>query len=110
MLITNARTAHAGHHTHTPGPWHVQGRYIVPADNGPSIGSAVALKAPSLKKQPDYDAQAFVNARLMAAAPTMYSALELTLKLLQDPDADEFMASEVERIISDLLCALAHPV
>ena len=62
--------------TPTPGPWHTQGRYIVPADNGPSIGSAVALKAPSLKKQPDYDAQALVNARLMAAAPELLAALE----------------------------------
>ena len=53
----------------TPGPWHSQGRYIVPADNGPSIGSAVALKAPSLKKQPDYDAVANANAELMAEAP-----------------------------------------
>ena len=61
--------------TPTPGPWHTQGRYIVPADNGPSIGSAVALKAPSLKKQPDYDAQALINARLMAAAPELLAAL-----------------------------------
>jgi hypothetical protein len=59
----------------TPGPWHVQGRYIVPADNGPSIGSAVALKAPSLKKQPDFDAVAHANARLMAAAPELLAAL-----------------------------------
>ena len=56
----------------TPGPWHVQGRYIVPADDGPSIGSAVALKAPSLKKQPDFDAVAHANARLMAAAPNYW--------------------------------------
>ena len=61
--------------TPTPGPWHTQGRYIVPVDDGPSIGSAVALKAPSLKKQPDYDAQALINARLMAAAPELLAAL-----------------------------------
>jgi hypothetical protein len=60
----------------TPGPWHVQGRYIVPADDGPSIGSAVALKAPSLKKQPDFDAVAEANARLMAAAPELLAALD----------------------------------
>ena len=64
-----------GYSTPTPGPWHTQGRYIVPADNGPFIGSAVALRAPSLKKQPDYDAQAMVNARLMAAAPELLAAL-----------------------------------
>lgn len=64
----------------TPGPWHVQGRYIVPADNGPSIGSAVALKAPSLKKQPDFDAVAHANARLMAAAPDLRHALNLMLR------------------------------
>jgi len=66
--------------TYTSGPWHTQGRYIVPADNGPSIGSAVALKAPSLKKQPDYDAQAYANARLMAAAPDLRHALNLMLR------------------------------
>ena len=110
MLITHARTAHAGHHTHTPGPWHVQGRYIVPADDGPSIGSAIALKAPSLRAQPDYDAQAFVNARLMAAAPCMYAALEKTLKLLQDPDGDQFMANGLESLITDILTNLERPL
>ena len=110
MILDPARTATHAHVTPSPGPWHAQGRYIVPYGDGPSIGHATILKAPSLKKQPDYDAQGFINARLMAAAPTMYEALELTLKLLQDPDADEFMASDVERIISDLLCALAQPI
>lgn len=94
----------------TPGPWHTQGRYIVPADNGPSIGSAVALKAPSLKKQPDYDAQALVNARLMAAAPCMHEALCKTLTLLQDPDADQFMVNELESLITDLLVTLERPL
>lgn len=68
----------------TPGPWHVQGRYIIPADNGPSIGSAVALKAPSLKKQPDFDAVAEANARLMAAAPDMLELLYRCLPFIED--------------------------
>lgn len=68
----------------TPGPWHTQGRYIVPADNGPSIGSAVALKAPSLKKQPDFDAVAEANARLMAAAPDMLELLYRCLPFIED--------------------------
>lgn len=66
--------------TFTPGPWHTQGRYIVPHDDGPSIGSAIALKAPSLKKQPDFDAIAYANARLMAAAPDLRHALNLMLR------------------------------
>ena len=110
MLITHARTAHAGHHTHTPGPWHAQGRYIVPLGDGPSIGSATILKAPNLKKQPDYDAQGYINARLMAAAPCMHAALEKTLKLLQDPDGDQFMANELESLITDLLVNLQRPL
>ena len=44
MLITNARTATHAHVTHSPGPWHAQGRYIVPFGDGPSIGSATILK------------------------------------------------------------------
>ena len=72
----------------TPGPWHVQGRYIVPADNGPSIGSAVALKAPSLKKQPDFDAVAEANARLMAAAPDMLELLYRCLPFIEDANDD----------------------
>ena len=72
----------------TPGPWHVQGSYIVPADNGPSIGSAVALKAPSLKKQPDFDAVAEANARLMAAAPDMLELLYRCLPFIEDANDD----------------------
>ena len=72
----------------TPGPWHVQGRYIVPADNGPTIGSAVALKAPSLKKQPDFDAVAEANARLMAAAPDMLELLYRCLPFIEDANED----------------------
>jgi len=72
----------------TPGPWHSQGRYIVPADDGPSIGSAVALKAPSLKKQPDFDAVAEANARLMAAAPDMLELLYRCLPFIEDANED----------------------
>jgi len=110
MLITNARTATHAHVTHSPGPWHAQGRYIVPFGDGPSIGSATILKAPSLKKQPDYDAQGFINARLMAAAPCMHDALVATLKLLQDPEGDEFQANQLEDRISDLLASLERPL
>ena len=109
MLITNARTGTHAPHAPTPGPWHAQGRYIVPAGDGPSIGSAVALKAPSLKKQPDYDAQAVVNARLMAAAPAMYDALTHALALIRDPDADEYQANAVENLISDIVSDLQRP-
>ena len=72
----------------TPGPWHSQGRYIVPADDGPSIGSAVALKAPSLKKQPDFDAVAEANARLMAAAPDLLELLYRCLPFTEDANED----------------------
>ena len=110
MLITNTQTATHAHVTHSPGPWHAQGRYIVPFGDGPSIGHATILKAPSLKKQPDYDAQGYVNARLMAAAPCMYDALVATLKLLQDPDGDEFQANALESRITDLLTELERPL
>jgi hypothetical protein len=110
MLITNARTATHAHHTHSPGPWHAQGRYIVPYGDGPSIGHATILKAPSLKKQPDYDAQGYVNARLMAAAPCMYDALVATLKLLQDPDGDMFQANTLESRITHILTELERPL
>jgi len=72
----------------TPGPWHTQGRYIVPADDGPSIGNATILKAPSLKKQPDFDAQGYANARLMAAAPEMLDLLYTCLPFIEDATDD----------------------
>jgi hypothetical protein len=72
----------------TPGPWHTQGRYIVPADDGPSIGNATILKAPSLKKQPDFDAQGFANARLMAAAPDLLELLYRCLPFIEDANED----------------------
>ena len=110
MLITNTRTATHAHVTTSPGPWHAQGRYIVPYGDGPSIGHATILKAPSLKKQPDYDAQGYLNARLMAAAPCMYDALVATLKLLQDPEGDEYQANALESRISDILATLEQPL
>ena len=110
MLITNTRTAIHSPRTPSPGPWHAQGRYIVPYGDGPSIGHATILKAPSLKKQPDYDVQGFINARLMAAAPCMHDALVATLKLLQDPEGDEFQANQLEDRISDLLASLERPL
>jgi len=72
----------------TPGPWHVQGRYIVPADDGPSIGNATILKAPSLKKQPDFDEQGYANARLMAAAPDLLELLYRCLPFIEDANED----------------------
>ena len=72
----------------TPGPWHTQGRYIVPVDNGPSIGNATILKAPSLKKQPDFDEQGYANARLMAAAPDMLELLYRCLPFIEDANED----------------------
>ena len=91
----------------TPGPWHVQGRYIVPADDGPSIGSAVALKAPSLKKQPDFDAVAEANARLMAAAPDMLELLYKCLPFIEDANEDPCnkpqVVKDLERAIKALL-------
>jgi hypothetical protein len=109
-IIETKNTTHNPARTHSPGPWHAQGRYIVPHGDGPSIGHATILKAPSLKKQPDYDAQGYVNARLMAAAPCMYDALVATLSLLQDPDGDEFQANALESRITDLLTELERPL
>ena len=94
----------------TPGPWHAQGRYIVPADNGPSIGSAVALKAPSLKKQPDYDAQAMVNARLMAAAPCMHDALCKALTMLLDRFTTTTQREQLQDHITRILVDLERPL
>ena len=96
--------------TPTPGPWHTQGRYIVPVDDGPSIGSAVALKAPSLKKQPDYDAQAMVNARLMAAAPCMHDALCKALTMLQDRFSTTAQREALENQITRILVNLERPL
>jgi hypothetical protein len=110
MLITNKITVTNHPRKHSPGPWHAQGRYIVPFGDGPTIGHATILKAPSLKKQPDYDAQGYVNARLMAAAPSMYDALVATLNLLQDPNGDEFQANSLESLITDLLTELERPL
>lgn len=109
-LITDARTSTHPHATHSPGPWHAQGRYIVPYGDGPSIGHATILKAPSLKKQPDYDRQGYVNARLMAAAPEMYDALVQTLVLLQDGDSSEFDADNLESLITNILVNLEKPI
>ena len=109
-LITNANTAVAPHRTPSPGPWHAQGRYIVPYGDGPSIGHATILKAPSLKKQPDYDAQGYINARLMAAAPEMFDLLVHTLSLLQDGNSNEFDADRLECDITELLTNLEKPL
>ena len=110
QLITNAHTGTHAPATHSPGPWHAQGRYIVPLGDGPSIGSATILKAPNLKKQPDYDAQGYINARLMAAAPCMYDALVATIKLLQDPEGDESQADKLEDRINNILASLEQPL
>jgi len=96
--------------TPTPGPWHTQGRYIVPVDDGPSIGSAVALKAPSLKKQPDYDAQALINARLMAAAPCMHDGLCKALTMLQDRFSTTAQREALEDQITRILVNLERPL
>lgn len=96
--------------TTTPGPWHSQGRYIVPADNGPSIGSAVALKAPSLKKQPDYDAVANANAELMAEAPYMLELLHRCLPFIEDanddpcykPDRVKALENQIQSLLNKL--------
>jgi len=109
IVIDTPKTTHQLTTT-TPGPWHTQGRYIVPADNGPSIGSAVALKAPSLKAQPNYDAQAYVNARLMAAAPCMYAALGRTLQLLQNTDSYDRLGPQLESDIAEILSNLERPL
>ena len=109
-LITNARTSTHAHATPSPGPWHAQGRYIVPLGDGPSIGHATILKAPNLKTQPDYDAQGYINARLMAAAPSMYDALTRTLALLQDGDAEAYQADALEDLITDILVNLESPL
>jgi hypothetical protein len=91
----------------TPGPWHTQGRYIVPVDDGPSIGTATILKAPSLKKQPDYDEQGYANARLMAAAPDMLELLYGCLPFIEDANEDPcykpYRAKDLERTIKALL-------
>jgi hypothetical protein len=110
MIVIETKNTTHNLATPSPGPWHAQGRYIVPFGDGPTIGHATILKAPSLKKQPDYDAQGYVNARLMAAAPSMYDALVATLKLLQDPNGDEFQANALESRITDLLTELERPL
>ena len=114
MIITRSKTATHAPITHTPGPWHTQGRYIVPADNGPSIGSAIALKAPSLKKQPDFDAVAQVNARIMAAAPDMVELLYRCLPFIEDANQDPCYKPDrvaaLENQIRTLLDSLERPL
>ena len=66
--------------THTPGPWYAQGRYILSDPLHPSIACATVLKAPSLALEPQFEAQAHANARLLAAAPDMLHALRLMLR------------------------------
>ncbi len=92
----------------TPGPWHAQGRYIVPADDGPSIGSAVALKAPSLKKQPDFDAVAEANARLMAAAPDMLELLYRCLPFIEDANEDPCYKPDRVKALENQIKALLN--
>ena len=92
----------------TPGPWHSQGRYIVPADDGPSIGSAVALKAPSLKKQPDFDAVAEANARLMAAAPDMLELLYRCLPFIEDANEDPCYKPDRVKALENQIKALLN--
>lgn len=110
MIVIETKNTTHNLATPSPGPWHAQGRYIVPLGDGPSIGHATILKAPSLKKQPDYDAQGYINARLMAAAPSMYDALVRTLSLLQDGDAEPHQANELEALITDILVNLESPI
>jgi hypothetical protein len=92
----------------TPGPWHSQGRYIVPVDNGPSIGSAVALKAPSLKKQPDYDAVAKANAQLMAEAPYMLELLHRCLPFIEDANEDRCYKPDRVKALENQIQALLN--
>ena len=50
------------------------------------------------------------NARLMAAAPSMYDALTRTLALLQDGDAEAYQADALEDLITDILVNLESPI
>ena len=110
MIVIETKNTTHNLATPSPGPWHAQGRYIVPYGDGPSIGHATILKAPNLKTQPDYDAQGYINARLMAAAPSMYDALTRTLALLQDGDAEAYQADALEDLITDILVNLEKPL
>ena len=56
------------------------------------------------------DAQGYINARLMAAAPCMYDALVATIKLLQDPEGDESQANQLEDRINNILASLEQPL
>lgn len=53
---------------HTPGPWRVEDEQFVSAKDGPIFGGAATQRS---------DDENHANARLMAAAPEMYTALAI---------------------------------
>ena len=75
MMTINHTLAPTPTPTHTPGPWYAKGRYILSDPLHPSVACATVLKAPSLALEPQFEAQAHANARLLAAAPDMLSLL-----------------------------------
>ena len=85
-MIINHTLAPTPTPTHTPGPWYAKGRYILSDPLHPSIACATVLKAPSLALEPQFEAQAHANARLLAAAPDMLAALVLLVDGDGKPD------------------------
>jgi len=110
MIVVETQNTTDNLATPSPGPWHAQGRYIVPYGDGPSIGHATILKAPSLKKQPDFDAQGYLNARLMAAAPEMFDLLCRALTMLQEGSSSEYDKDCLESDITEVLTNLEKPL
>lgn len=77
----------------TPGPWHVEQRIFVKAENGWKVAS---VNVPS-GRVGSWDINPQDNARLIAAAPALYDAAEVALaalRTLNDPTIEDRQAVE----------------
>jgi len=89
---------------HTPGPWFVQkGFGTIYALSGGTSGITTAIASPLPHQVDGGEAEALANARLIAAAPELLSALEEILNYVGGADSaldDEYVMERANAAIA----------
>jgi hypothetical protein len=99
----NLRTAH------TPGPWAVSGPF--PTVVGMKDGRPVVIADAQYRNNEHSGAmvlknEGMANARLIAAAPALYEALERLLKEIDDPDCESLGSLNIVKEAKATLAAI----
>ena len=73
---------------HTPGPWKAVGKVYVAGPTGASIARMIVMAGSSVQKDCFNEETAQANARLIASAPELLTALKRTLPWLSKAYAE----------------------